>query len=179
MDSTLKQKRTFKLKFEDNSYTIPSKGLIESWTIKPTSDVQKKLLLDDDIKIKIDNLDLYFEWHQSREDPLFFSLKQLRTDAWNIDEPNGERDDQIINLDRILCAEQIKAQEYYPHLKSENFWQSVFTYSLVLKIQTKFNLGVLEIEEIYYPRTPGTKQSQEEEQNRQIDKIVDQLNAMN
>lgn len=146
--------REYKIR-QSNNYSIPSKRLVKSWTLKPKDRAQHDLLCEHPPRIKIKDLDIYFNWQNTRDDPLHYSLADLRNYARNIQCPETEEEEQIVELDRIFFAEQIDANEYYKNISSKDFFESVFTMKMNLNFEFQSEdiankVGTVIVEEVYY-----------------------------
>lgn len=147
-------KRKFKITRKDN-FKIPSKGVIVSWKLLPSTSQLSELLSAIPPIIKIDNLKTFLIW-LSDKDPLYFSLSSWRKQSRSILCPESEDEKQIVELDRIFFAEQLDIGNYYTQLTAKEKFNSIFTLRLDFSFEFHPNIATIideiEVEEYYYPR---------------------------
>jgi hypothetical protein len=103
--------------YKDQNYVIPSKGLITGWRI--TSEYPSSLF-------PVLTLGSY-KLNIPRKDKNYISIKEIRDYIRNIDLPETEDEQKMINIDNLFFGFQLAAITFYPSLTTEEFNDSVFT----------------------------------------------------
>ena len=140
MNTIILSTRKYKIK-KDENYTIPSKGLIESWRLVDCINFIPILYINGKI-IKF-----------KRENKNIISIPELRNYIRNID---SEDENFILldNLENVMYHEQLYALEYYQSLSNNDMFNSLFTKNLNIQLSFgDYGPDEVEIEETYWDRT--------------------------
>ena len=140
--------RTYTIK-KSEGYKIPSIGLIRSWKVitnQNDTDTQTHLiptLLINDIRIDLPKKNQYV-----------ISIPEIRDYIKTTDDYDMYIQDCLQNIEILLFSHQINAIQYYPTLSNKDFFESIFTKDISVKLvfKTKDTPEEILIEEEYYDR---------------------------
>jgi len=122
----------------NNNFKIPSIGLIQSFKIQNFDSLIEKYK---NIKLvltignfQIETSDLY---NSEIKDTI--SIKELRNYIRNIDFPETDFDNKLLNFEHFLFSQQLKCTEHYYTLNNKDLQDSIFTSGINLYIEAKLN----------------------------------------
>jgi len=127
------------------NFTIPSKGLIKSWTI--VGNIPGELFLGD------------IHINTPRNNINIFDFAEIRDYIRNMDIQYDKTDVVLTNLEATFYGYQLDAIQFYPSLNSDIFFNTLFTRD-IKPIQFKFSeipTSDIEVIEEYYDRTNENK----------------------
>jgi hypothetical protein len=135
--------RTYTLT-KDKHFKIPSIGLIQSFKILnfnsilekySNENLNEKYILKIVPCITIGNFKIIPKNLFLNNDTSNISIKDLRNYIRNIDFPETEFENQLINFEHYLFSQQLKSTEYYYTIKNNDLYDSIFTSGLNIYIE--------------------------------------------
>jgi hypothetical protein len=140
---------------KEKHFKIPSIGLIQSFKISNYEDFVNKYSSINPV-ITIGNFQIEPNSLYANEDKSIISIKQLRNYIRNIDFPETEFDNKLINFEHFLFSQQLKCTEHYYTIKNNDLYDSIFTSELNIYIELYSNGEALTddlvIEETYWDK---------------------------
>jgi hypothetical protein len=122
----------------NNNYKIPSVGLIQSFKVVNYDEIiekhkDKKLLLF----ITVGNFGIVpYSMYTTSEN--IICVKTLRNYIRNIDFPETDFDNKLINFEHYLFSQQLKCTEHYYTLNNSDLQNAIFTSGINVYIDIKY-----------------------------------------
>lgn len=161
MSSDIKLKtRRFKVK-KDEGYGVPSKGLINSWTVVDKELKFVPILIIDDYKIR----------GIPRKDRFTISIEEIRSYIRNPDRDLDEYN--LDNFESIAYINQLYALEFYKSLTNKQLFGSLFTRDYKT-VQISFGINgpdEVEIEEEFWDRN-NSKEIEMTEEDKEFQQEI-------
>lgn len=144
MNSINPVKHNFKLSTRNytlslnNNYKIPSIGLIQSFKVVNYHEIKdkykdKQLLLF----ITVGNFGIVpYTMYPTSEDTI--CINTLRNYIRNIDFPETDLDNKLINFEHYLFSQQLKCTEHYYTINNNDLQNAIFTSGINLYIDIKY-----------------------------------------
>lgn len=134
------EKRNYKIK-KENGFKIPSIGMIRSWTVKNSCDIE----------FSIDGLVYNLPYKKKTEEQTLICMKKNREIIQNpeiiLEETN------LYYLEDVCYHQQIMSLEYYRELEKTDLFTSLFTQGINICIKPlDDSIEELNIEEEYWKR---------------------------
>lgn len=136
----------------EKNFKIPSIGLIQSFKITNFKELSEKYNSEIVPVLTIGNFEISPQSLYTHEDKSIISIKDLRNYIRNIDLPETDIDNKLINFEHYLFSQQLKCTEHYYTIKNSDLNDCIFTSGLNLYIELKNENKTIE-EEIYIEET--------------------------
>jgi hypothetical protein len=122
-----------------NNFKIPSIGLIQSFKILNYNEIKEKYK-DHNLCINITIGNFNINTHslfKSQDD--IICIKSLRNYIRDIDFPETDFDNKLINFEHYLFSQQLKCTEHYYTINNKDLQNSIFTSGVNVYIDIKIN----------------------------------------
>ena len=120
---------------KNNNFKIPSIGLIQSFKIINFNEINEKYKNNLKIKITIGNFSITPSNLFKVENENVLSIKEIRNYIRNIDFPENDYENQLINFEHFLFSQQLKSTEHYYTIKNNDLQNSIFTSGINVYIE--------------------------------------------
>lgn len=137
---------------KNNNFKIPSIGLIQSFKVTNFNELNekyKKLKL----KIIIGNFSIVPSILFNVENEDVLNIKEIRNYIRNIDFPESDYENQLINFEHFLFSQQLKCTEHYYTIKNKDLQNSIFTSGINVYIEIISENNEEITEELYIEET--------------------------
>jgi|LakMenE18May11ns_1017448.scaffolds.fasta_scaffold9627160_1 hypothetical protein len=144
---------------KNNNYKIPSVGLIQSFKILNYNDLCDKYLKNKDLSINNfqlkpsliignftivpsdlnSNLDSNLDSNLNSSINDIISIKDIRNYIRNIDYPETDYHNQLLNFENYLFSQQLKSTEYYYTINNKDLQNSIFNSGVNVYIEMLLN----------------------------------------
>ena len=123
---------------KDKQFKIPSIGLIQSFKILNLNSILEKYKNLQLIPVLIiGNFEITPTLLYNHQDTSIISIKDLRNYIRNIDFPETEIDNKLINFEHYLFSQQLKCTDHYYTIKNNDLYDCIFTSGLNVYIELR------------------------------------------
>jgi hypothetical protein len=120
----------------NNNYKIPSIGLIQSFKLINYQELKEKYNKDIVLSITIGNFTIV-PYNLFTKDKDVIDIKNLRNYIREIDFPDDDYHNKLINFENFLFSQQLKCTEHYYTIKNSDLQNSIFTSGINVYIELK------------------------------------------